>query len=318
MSIATITRNSSMKNMGNELGRIYIGLALLFIVLLMVIIIADYSVSTNVFFNLTRASSFGDFFGGFLGTIFSGVSLLFLAHTYKQSQKDRREDEKERRKEHIRENFFRLLDAHTARVNRTKIEVNQNEYAEGEYAFVSIKLNICKVYSVLKDNAYDDYFATTGEELKIQKLATAYLLVYYGIDVRWKRELSIELEEIITDKGKREELISELLNALDPSLRITMQTTLSSYYRNMFRAIKLVDEAYDFTDDDKRELIKIYRAQLSNPELYVFACNLISKFGEKWKEKGYIKKYDLLDNLPSWQFEGIKSTRLFSLEDRAS
>lgn len=307
-----------MKNLIHKVAYLYICLCVLFVILVMAFIIADFSALNNTIFCPTRAANFGDFFGGFLGTIFSGVSLLFLAYTYKQSQKDRREDEKERRKGHVRENFFRLMQAHTDRVNRTKIEVNQNEYAEGEYAFVRIKLNIHKIYTVLSNNAYDDYFATTGEELKIQKLATAYLLVYYGIDVRWKRELSIELEEIITDKGKREELINDLLNALDPSLRRTMQTTLSSYYRNMFRAIKLVDEANDLSDEEKGDLIKIYRAQLSNPELYIFACNLISKFGQKWEERAYVKTYDLLDNFPSWQFEGIKTTRLFSLQDRAS
>ena len=44
--------------------------------------------------------------------------------------------------------------------------------------------------------------------------------------------------------------------------------------------------------------VKILRAQLSNPELYILFFNLLSRFGTKWREKEYIEKYSFLTNLP--------------------
>ena len=42
----------------------------------------------------------------------------------------------------------------------------------------------------------------------------------------------------------------------------------------------------------------LYRAQLSNPELYILFFNVMSSFGKKWKENNYIVKYKLIKNLP--------------------
>ncbi len=61
---------------------------------------------------------------------------------------------------------------------------------------------------------------------------------------------------------------------------------------------ELVDEDKYLSDTEKKDLIKIYRAQLSNPELYILFTNLISRFGKKWKDKEYITKYEFIKNLP--------------------
>jgi hypothetical protein len=67
----------------------------------------------------------------------------------------------------------------------------------------------------------------------------------------------------------------------------------------MYNAIKLVNESKFLNEVEKKELIKIYRAQLSNPELYVLFFNVLSRFGKKWKENKYITTYQLLKNIPN-------------------
>lgn len=305
-----------MKQYDKEIGNIFVLLAVVFLLVMCVLIIADFSIGRNILFCEDRASKFGSFFGGFLGTIFSGISLFILAQTYKQSQEDRRADEKERRKEHIRENFFRLLEAHTARVNRTKIDIrdtentNSTKHAEGEYAFVHFKLNIHKIYIELSENNYNNFFLPVDREtLKIEMLATAYTIIFFGLNKEWSEDLSHEL--IYIKKHEKSKFTAKLLSNLPLGTTQPMQTTQSSYYRNMYRAIKLVDDAEDFTPDEKKDLISIYRAQLSNPELYVLACSLGAKFGKKWVDGDYIKKYQLLENLPAWQLEGVDSIDQF-------
>lgn len=306
-----------MKQYDKEIGNIFVLLAVVFLLVMCVLIIADFSIGRNILFCEDRASKFGSFFGGFLGTIFSGISLFILAQTYKQSQEDRRADEKERRKERIRENFFRLLESHTARVNRTKIEVRKGgifraaKYQEGEYAFVHIKLNIHKIYTELSRNNYNDFFLPVDREiLKIEMLATAYTIVFFGINNEWSENLSHEL--IYIKKHERSKFTTKLLSNLPLGTTQPMQTTQSSYYRNMYRAIKLVDDSKEiFTTDEQKDLISIYKAQLSNPELYVLACSLGAKFGKNWVKGDYIKKYKLLENLPEWQLEDIESIDQF-------
>lgn len=291
-----------MKQYDKEIGCVYPSLIAILVALLCAIIVADFSINDNKLFCPERASNFGDFFGGFLGTIFSGISLLFLAYTYKTSQE-------EKRKERIRENFFRLVDAHTARVNRIKVKVRKTrrskfpQYEDGEYAFVQIKLSIHSIYGELSKKQYNKYFSSTIPK-PVAIYGTAYTLVFFGIDKRWKKELEKEL--IYIKETERSDFIDILSSRLKPSVILTMQTALSSYYRNMYRAIKLVDDCNNFTDQEKYDLISIYRAQLSNPELYILACSLMSRFGKKWIEEDYICKYRLLNGLPKWQLEGVE------------
>lgn len=43
----------------------------------------------------------------------------------------------------------------------------------------------------------------------------------------------------------------------------------------MYNAIKFIDEDEFLSDDEKYKYVAIYRAQLSNPELYILFFNLI-------------------------------------------
>jgi hypothetical protein len=80
----------------------------------------------------------------------------------------------------------------------------------------------------------------------------------------------------------------------------TNQTNLSTYFRNIFNLIKLIDKSPILNDEEKIDLIKIFRAQLSNPELYIIFYNLASRFGLRWRIKTnqYVTKYKLIKNLP--------------------
>lgn len=101
------------------------------------------------------------------------------------------------------------------------------------------------------------------------------------------------------------EKISDKINK-NPDLKLarTNQTNLSTYFRNMYNAIKLIDESEVLIEKQKKDIVKIYRAQLSNPELYVIFFNVLSRFGKKWKEHDYIVKYELFKNIPKDYCDG--------------
>src|SRR2546423_806302 len=126
-----------------------------------------------------------------------------------------------------------------------------------------------------------------------------YMVFYYGIDDSWVSFIEEKLERYKPIHQELAKAIQEKIN-LNATYKIgrTNQTNLSTYFRNMYNAIKLIDESSRLNKVEKKELIKIYRAQFSNPELYLIFFNVMSRFGKKWKENDYIIKYELIKNLP--------------------
>lgn len=83
------------------------------------------------------------------------------------------------------------------------------------------------------------------------------------------------------------------------ALNCSNQNYLGVYFRNLYNTIRVIDSANILDNDEKKEYIKILRARLSNAELYVLFFHLLSRFGKKWIDNGYIEKYELIQNLPT-------------------
>ena len=239
------------------------------------------------------ASQFGDFFGGFVGTLFSILSVFLLIYTILHQNK-------ESQKTALETNFFRMIDYHNQNVNQLKIahldSTRKDETSEGRRAFVQFKIQIHRLFEIVrKINSEKDYKLT-----KEQIADIVYIIFYYGIDGSWVNFIESKLERYAPIHKELAEEIQSRIN-LNPNLKIgrTNQTNLSTYFRNMYNAIKLVNESKFLNEAEKKELIKIYRAQLSNPELYVLFFNVLSRFGKKWKENKYITTYQLLKNIPN-------------------
>ena len=94
----------------------------------------------------------------------------------------------------------------------------------------------------------------------------------------------------------------------------TNQTSLSAYFRNMYNLIKFVDNDKYLDKGEKKDLITIYRAQLSSPELYVLFFNLRSYFGKKWNNNKYVERYELLKNIPKDYCDGYNPEDYYKIE----
>lgn len=190
-----------------------------------------------------------------------------------------------------------MLEFHNDNVNRLKIkhiDKSKNETVENRRAFVIFRLQIRELLKNVRD-------INTKLNLNLSKEALidiVYVAFYYGID----KEGRDSLEKKLKMYKKHREIVDELLQKKQDAVKFaigrTNQTSLSSYFRNMYNAIKLIDSNLYLTDDEKKTNIKILRAQLSNPELYVLYYNIMSRFGKKWIGNGYITKYEFITNLP--------------------
>ncbi|OUS81582.1 putative phage abortive infection protein [Pseudomonas putida] len=141
----------------------------------------------------------------------------------------------------------------------------------------------------------------------------AYMCFYYGQSDTWIDFISQKLSFHQSGSIIAGMMLSKVKAREDLKLGRTNQTDLSSYFRNMYNAIKLVDNDKYLSESEKINLVKIYRAQLSNPELYILFFNLVSRFGKKWNAKGYIEKYELLTNLPVAYCDGYDPKKYFNI-----
>ena len=259
----------------------------------------------DVYFNFSYninpdlASKFGSFFGGFIGTLLSALSFLLLVYTliiqkienYKNSTKDR---------------FFRIIEFHNENVRNIRVpslKIKKKSVIEhGRRAFVVYKIQIKRLMEIVEiTNKENDLKLSEPDRIDI-----AYIIFYYGFGDRWEDFIESKLRKYDNSKLITSEIKKYINEDKELDLGRTNQTELSSYFRNMYNGVKMVDNDPYLKYDDKLNLIKIYRAQISNPELYVLFFNLVSRFGKKWNENRYIERYELIKNLPKMYCDGVK------------
>jgi hypothetical protein len=267
-------------------------------------IVAIYSlcegISNKVCFNInsTRASEFGSFFGGYVGVMFSILSTLLLIYTIIDQFI-------ERQKRWATDNFYRMLEFHNDMVKQLSvahIDKTKPERSNGRRAFVVFKFQIHHLLKLIRKLNRGEKWGLNKDQI----LRIVYMIFYYGINKKWSEFLQDKIKEDI-DPDLLKKILDKIVDEIEKikqkpkrkrRLGRANQTSLSSYFLNMYNLIKLIDNDKYLSKQEKKDLITIYRAQLSSPELYVLFFNLRSYFGKKWNDKGYVERYELLKNIP--------------------
>ena len=219
------------------------------------------------------------------------------------------------RKALVREYFFKTLDFHREHVQALKVEpveitIAEQKAQKGKHAFIEYKYQLGQLLEIVQDvNQKGGHGLNQKEEVDI-----AYICFYYGIDNRWHQFSEQKLKAYKNNAMIAQE-IQIKVNSESGFQRLgrTNQTDISGYFRNMFYAIELVEQSRVLSQPEKLKLIQLYRAQLSNPELYVLYFHLISRFGKDWRERRYVERFDLLKNLPLEYCDGYQPRDFFEL-----
>lgn len=255
--------------------------------------------------NSTRASEFGSFFGGYVGVMLSIVSTLLLIYTIIDQHI-------ERQKGWTTDKFYKMLEFHNNIVNQLSvahIDTKKKYRSNGRRAFVIFRIQIKRLLELIESLNTKEKWNLDKE----QKLHVVYIIFYYEIDTEWVEFLQDKIKEDIDFN-----IILKLVKIIKKRKRLrlgrTNQTSLSSYFRNMYNLIKFVDNDKYLNQDEKKDLITIYRAQLSNPELYVLFFNLRSYFGKKWNNNKYVERYELLKNIPKGYCDGYNPEDYYKIE----
>ncbi len=241
----------------------------------------------------------GDSYGIF-NALFSALAFFGVLITiYLQSR--------DSRKRTVVERYYQMLDVqqkvieeiNVSQVRRAK-QGDNFSISKGRKAFLEFRIQLKYLLKAIKEVQKKNGFDLSDVDVA----DIAYAVFFYGSSNAWKPFMM----EYLKDYPDTERLADAIITRLDSEKNYILyrpnQNYLSVYFRNMYNAIKLVDNSSLFSEEEKMNYVKILRAQLSNAELYILFFNLISRFGKKWIDNNYVAKYQLIQNLPSKYCDG--------------
>lgn len=232
--------------------------------------------------------TYGDFFGGVIGTLFAIVGVIYIYYTYMNQLDFQKKDQIESR-------FFELLKLHEKNVEELKNIDSDifNLYIKNINNFVSI----IKKFKEKEIKNWD----------KENEVKLGYLYFFYGASEYTSERLKYipinstevkELNDYITKAGI---VYNGAFN------------NFGKYFRQLFQIVTYIDEKSELNYKEKQQYIKSLRVRLNIEEQYLFFLNSIVSNGLDWeKDKAneneqLITKYNLLKNIPKEyrQIDGI-------------
>ncbi len=235
------------------------------------------------------AGQFGDFVGGYVGTLFSLVSILLLFRTLRNQRVASLQQSFESK-------YFVLLKLH--RDNVAELELGS---ATGRKFFVLMLRELRCALHILQNDADVQKHHLTQREL----LSIAYCCVFFGVGPNSSRVLRMSLS------GFNLELVDAVLAKLDSTItkmavqrerNFTFipfeghQSRLGHYYRHLYQTVRYVDQ--QDIDIDKAQYMRTIRAQLSTHEQAMLLLNSLTPMGKPWWHANLIVPYKLVKNLP--------------------
>lgn len=261
--------------------------------------------------DLGAASRFGQFIGGYLGTIINiVVSFLLFATLLNQSIINA--------KVAFESNFYKMMDYHfhhvaSLTVKHVRLSESSYEAVTGKRAFIVFKLHLERLLRITGEIQRKLDLSLSDHQI----IDIACIAFYYGVGE--------ENRDFLTENLGRYPRSDEIVGLLIDSRNVRLendrehvgranQTNLSSYFRNMYHLIKFVDTRKLLTRAEKIRYINILRAQLSNAELWLLYFNVVSRFGRKWRDNDYVIRYRLIKNMPYGFCKPFDHTKTFPME----
>lgn len=275
--------------------------------------------SSSIAFN-SETGAIGDTFGIMNPFVAIAAALITFAAFWVQYQANQ-SMLNENRKQQIITRFYEMLKIH--RENVQELEWIQTIYSPKDTKSLLKKVpdeeliekkgrQIFYFYLTEFDLIYDILGVLSPKMKKKERITRAYSIFYYGnddeylnYDLRNKlyqslaetnpKRFSSRIMEILSSHKDSKEM--ESISQTFSSLRKFFLTQppfyghfeeLNNYYRHLFLTVKTIadeDEKY-ITLDEKRNLLRILRAQLSNREQIMLFYNWFTGYGSLWEEDG--------------------------------
>lgn len=271
--------------------------------LIALVFFADVYRETNTL-NIEGAAQLGDFVGGFIGTIFTLISVLLLYSTLKD-QRTASTIEKFETK------YFELIKIHRENVNEMGLRGHL-----GKKIFVILVREFREILSITIRTAEDCNQKLEQRDLFI----ISYHALFFGVGPNSSRILKSslpkydtsfinKLESALNNKETKKEVKER--RKLDYTPFEGHQSRLGHYYRHLYQTVCYVDN--QTVGINKYEYVKTLRAQLTTHEQVLLFINCLTAIGQVWWDKGLLIKYRFVQNIPYQFFDTESEIDLESL-----
>lgn len=257
--------------------------------------------------NASLSAQYGTLVGGLVGSIFSLSGVLLLFETL-NSQKYAFQ------RQQFENSFFNLLSIYRENVREmehTPCECDAKPIS-GRRVFIELRKQFGEIYKKVKEISETNHSGLTEN----QQVDIAFTILLFGIGESTKEVVDKALSKY-NCKDTTDEIIREFAfnNAAEGGYD-GHQSRLGHYFRHLFQFVEFVDKAPYLNDQEKKQFIKIIRAQMSTFELAIFFINSLSTYGKPWSDgyKNLIEKYELIKNIPSGFIFGVEPKKYFKMK----
>lgn len=280
--------------------------------------------------DMSTTGQVGDFFGGVVGTIAGGISIILLFKTLKVQIDFNQKQKEDLATERFENKFYELLKMHRDNVDQVSIHNLTGINISGRKTFSRLFNELRFIYYYCVNNIEEQKKSNSDIKLSDEKIYNiAYLIFFFGTG-----EVSNKLVQDILDKDstlifksltdnikvaqyhhrnddKRETLKTLTSDGKEVSFYYDYvpfqghMGNLSHYVRHIFQLVKFVEDHYPLPKDTKAKnnYITTIRSQLSTYEQAFLYYNALSVLGKPWLESeqskdGLLKKYSIIKSLP--------------------
>lgn len=246
------------------------------------------------------ANNFGGFIGGLVGPIFSLAGFFLLYETITAQKGSVEKQQHAFQIQQFETKYFEMLKFHRDNVSQMAHRIPwspEKYFYRGTGVFVEIRAQYSKILRVVNDRRRKQDMLTDREVINI-----AYLILFFGVSKSARTSLYEALNEYNCYYPFSEAIIKELYDKKTKYSEGTVyngghKVRLGHYFRHLFQTVKYVDSQPFLDREQKRQYVKMLRAQMSDYEHEIFFLNALS-IGYEWKDNGYIDNYELTKNLP--------------------
>ncbi len=251
----------------------------------------------------TTAGQLGDFVGGYIGTIFALISVVFLYSTLKNQRESSEISSFENK-------YFELIKMH--RDNVSEIGIGDDF---GKKIFVILIREFRAIHSIVIEVAKNTNQTYNLEE----QFIISYYVLFFGVGPNSSRMLKEALQKYdknFVDTLETKINTDEEKNKLKQERKFKFipfeghQSRLGHYFRHLYQTVCYVDNQK--IDIDKYAYVKTIRAQLTTHEQALLFINCLTPIGKIWWDKKLLTKYRFVQNVPFGFFD--KHTEIDMLE----
>jgi|GEM_PF-3492564 len=227
------------------------------------------------------ASDLGSALSGLSGVLISGSSITFLILTFVGQIRASRIEQTETI-------FMKMVEFHRENVLNLKLMNDEtNKIVEGQRVIEYLVKHYTVIYNIIKP------IANVSPKLAVELTNLALFFSVNKLDSKIDTQKYEEVNFATIKARVRGEVH---LAHFHRSIKEPNEQYLGHYFRNLYKAVKYIEDDKTLDSNEKKEFVNLLVAQLSSYEQTLLFLNSLSSLGENWNKELYLSKYNIVDH----------------------